>query len=115
MIQIRDFEYSPEAQESRKQELEKLMQDQGSLRSSLLQWCYNSYGEVFFSLFFLIFKMIWLMYLSNRWFDLCVLMIEKKEDDLTNVSNTVAYLALYGPHFSKSSNLLFWITIFLVL
>uniref|UniRef100_A0A2N9EGS8 V-type proton ATPase subunit C n=1 Tax=Fagus sylvatica TaxID=28930 RepID=A0A2N9EGS8_FAGSY len=48
-FQIRDFEYSPEAQESRKQELEKLMQDQGSLRSSLLQWCYNSYGEVFSS------------------------------------------------------------------
>ncbi|KAK7852836.1 v-type proton atpase subunit c, partial [Quercus suber] len=48
-FQIRDFEYSPEAQESRKQELEKLMQDQGSLRSSLLQWCYNSYGDVFSS------------------------------------------------------------------
>ncbi|XP_030953464.1 V-type proton ATPase subunit C-like isoform X2 [Quercus lobata] len=48
-FQIRDFEYSPEAQESRKQELEKLMQDPGSLRSSLLQWCYNSYGEVFSS------------------------------------------------------------------
>ncbi|XVF57709.1 hypothetical protein PTKIN_Ptkin07bG0003900 [Pterospermum kingtungense] len=48
-FQIRDFEYSPEAQESRKQELEKLMQDQDSLRSSLLQWCYASYGEVFSS------------------------------------------------------------------
>jgi hypothetical protein len=47
VIQIRDFEYSTEAQESRKQELEKLMQDQESLRSSLLQWCYTSYGEVF--------------------------------------------------------------------
>nr|KJB40645.1 hypothetical protein B456_007G072500 [Gossypium raimondii] len=46
VIQIRDFEYSPEAQESRKQELEKLVQDQDSLRSSLLQWCYTSYGEV---------------------------------------------------------------------
>nr|KJB40646.1 hypothetical protein B456_007G072500 [Gossypium raimondii] len=46
---IRDFEYSPEAQESRKQELEKLVQDQDSLRSSLLQWCYTSYGEVFSS------------------------------------------------------------------
>ena len=43
---IRDFEYSPEALESRTKELEKLMQDQGSLRSSLLQWCYNSYGEM---------------------------------------------------------------------
>ncbi|GAB4858254.1 V-type proton ATPase subunit C [Ancistrocladus abbreviatus] len=48
-FQIRDFEYSPEAQESRKEELEKLMQDQETLRSSLLQWCYSSYGEVFSS------------------------------------------------------------------
>ncbi|XP_015893863.1 V-type proton ATPase subunit C isoform X1 [Ziziphus jujuba] len=48
-FQIRDFEYSPEAQESRKQELEKLVQDQESLRSSLLLWCYTSYGEVFTS------------------------------------------------------------------
>ncbi|GLU18700.1 hypothetical protein SLE2022_349850 [Rubroshorea leprosula] len=48
-FQIRDFEYSPEAQEGRKQDLEKLMQDQENLRSSLLQWCYNSYGEVFSS------------------------------------------------------------------
>ncbi|KAF2301802.1 hypothetical protein GH714_029431 [Hevea brasiliensis] len=44
-FQIRDFEYSPEAQESRKQELERLMQDQESFRSSLLQWSYTSYGE----------------------------------------------------------------------
>lgn len=48
-FQIRDFEYSSEAQESRKQELEKLVHDQESLRSSLLQWCYTSYGEVFSS------------------------------------------------------------------
>ncbi|XVF16119.1 hypothetical protein REPUB_Repub10bG0003900 [Reevesia pubescens] len=48
-FQIRDFEYSPEAQENRKQELEKLIQEQDSLRSSLLQWCYASYGEVFSS------------------------------------------------------------------
>ena len=47
LVQIRDFEHSSEAQESRKQELEKLMQDQESLRNSLLQWCYTSYGEVF--------------------------------------------------------------------
>ncbi|XP_010939292.1 V-type proton ATPase subunit C isoform X1 [Elaeis guineensis] len=46
-FQIREFEYSPEAQESRKQELEKLLQDQENMRSSLLQWCYASYGEVF--------------------------------------------------------------------
>lgn len=48
-FQIREFEYSPEAQESRKQELEKLVQDQESFRSSLLQWSYASYAEVFIS------------------------------------------------------------------
>ncbi|KAK3183880.1 hypothetical protein Dsin_031166 [Dipteronia sinensis] len=48
-FQVRDFEYSSEAQESRKQELERLVQDQDSMRSSLLQWCYTSYGEVFSS------------------------------------------------------------------
>ncbi|KAK6920457.1 ATPase, V1 complex, subunit C [Dillenia turbinata] len=48
-FQIREFEYNPETQESRKRELEKLMQDQETLRSSLLQWCYTSYGEVFSS------------------------------------------------------------------
>ncbi|XP_022872220.1 V-type proton ATPase subunit C isoform X1 [Olea europaea var. sylvestris] len=45
-FQIRDFEYNPETQETRKQELEKLTQDQETLKSSLLQWCYTSYGEV---------------------------------------------------------------------
>ncbi|XP_009618992.1 V-type proton ATPase subunit C [Nicotiana tomentosiformis] len=48
-FQIRDFEHNPDTQESRKQELEKLMQDQETFRSSLLQWCYTSYGEVFSS------------------------------------------------------------------
>ncbi|XP_027061911.2 V-type proton ATPase subunit C [Coffea arabica] len=48
-FQIRDFEYNSETQESRKQELQKLMQDQERFRSSLLQWCYTSYGEVFIS------------------------------------------------------------------
>ncbi|TKY46269.1 V-type proton ATPase subunit C [Spatholobus suberectus] len=48
-FQIRDFEYSLESHESWKQELEKLMEDQESLRGSLLQWCYTSYGEVFSS------------------------------------------------------------------
>ncbi|RZB61099.1 V-type proton ATPase subunit C isoform B [Glycine soja] len=47
-FQIRDFEYSPESHDSRKQELEKLVEDQESLRGSLLQWCYTSYGEVLF-------------------------------------------------------------------
>lgn len=48
-FQIRDFEYNSETQESQKQELEKLVHDQESLKSSLLQWCYSSYGEVFSS------------------------------------------------------------------
>ncbi|KAH1194184.1 V-type proton ATPase subunit C [Glycine soja] len=48
-FQIRDFEYSPETHENRKQELDKLVQDQERLRTSLLQWCYTSYGEVFSS------------------------------------------------------------------
>ena len=52
VIQIRDFEYSSEAQESRKEELEKLMRDQETFRSTLLQWCYTSYGEVIFPIFF---------------------------------------------------------------
>ncbi|WVZ88177.1 hypothetical protein U9M48_034725 [Paspalum notatum var. saurae] len=37
-FQVRDFEYSPEAQESRKQEMEKLLQEQEAMRTSLLQW-----------------------------------------------------------------------------
>lgn len=45
-VQIRDFEYSPEAHDDRKKELQKLMQDLENMRSSLLQWCYASYGEV---------------------------------------------------------------------
>ena len=57
MIQTRDFEYSPEAQESRKQELEKLMQDWGSLRNSLLQWCYKLWGGIFLFSLFQIFNM----------------------------------------------------------
>ncbi|XP_073281898.1 V-type proton ATPase subunit C-like [Primulina huaijiensis] len=48
-FQIRDFEYNSETQETRKQEIEKLIQDQEALKSSLLQWCYTSYGEVFSS------------------------------------------------------------------
>ncbi|KAL6848833.1 hypothetical protein ACP4OV_021416 [Aristida adscensionis] len=48
-FQVRDFEYSPEAQESRKQEMEKLLQDQEAMRTSLLQWCYANYSEVFSS------------------------------------------------------------------
>ncbi|RDX97434.1 V-type proton ATPase subunit C, partial [Mucuna pruriens] len=48
-FQIRDFEYSPETHENRKQELDQLIQDQERLKASLLQWCYTSYGEVFSS------------------------------------------------------------------
>ncbi|KAH9617437.1 hypothetical protein KSS87_018298 [Heliosperma pusillum] len=48
-FQVRDFEYNSETQDSRKEELEKLVHDQEAMRSSLLQWCYSSYGEVFSS------------------------------------------------------------------
>ncbi|KAM7475784.1 hypothetical protein LguiB_023027 [Lonicera macranthoides] len=48
-FQIRDFEYNSETQETWKQEIEKLMQNQDALRTFLLQWCYTSYGEVFSS------------------------------------------------------------------
>ncbi|KNA23913.1 hypothetical protein SOVF_019560 [Spinacia oleracea] len=48
-FQIRDFEHDPETQDSLKQEMEKLAQDQETMRSALLQWCYSSYGEVFSS------------------------------------------------------------------
>ncbi|CAJ1790224.1 unnamed protein product [Sphenostylis stenocarpa] len=48
-FQIRDFEYSQETHENRKQELDKLVEDQERLRASLLQWCFTSYGEVFSS------------------------------------------------------------------
>ncbi|WVZ07128.1 hypothetical protein V8G54_020474 [Vigna mungo] len=44
-FQIRDFEYSQETHENRKQELDKLVQDQERLKASLLQWCFTSYGE----------------------------------------------------------------------
>ncbi|CAM0955221.1 unnamed protein product [Alopecurus aequalis] len=46
---VRDFTYSPEAQESKKDELEKLSQDKNALRTSLLQFLYASYSEVFSS------------------------------------------------------------------
>ncbi|XP_047095215.1 V-type proton ATPase subunit C-like [Lolium rigidum] len=46
---IRDFAYSPEAQESKKDELEKLRQDEDAMRTSLLQFLYASYSEVFSS------------------------------------------------------------------
>ncbi|CAL5426548.1 unnamed protein product [Camellia sinensis] len=44
VIQIRDFEYNPETQESRKQELEKLMQDQETLRNSLCNGAMQLWG-----------------------------------------------------------------------
>ncbi|KAF3341985.1 V-type proton ATPase subunit C-like isoform X2 [Carex littledalei] len=43
---MREFEHSAEVQDTRKQELQKLVQDQDAMRSSLLQWCYSSYGEL---------------------------------------------------------------------
>lgn len=68
VIQIRDFEYSSEAQENRKQELEKLVQDQETFRRTLLQWCYTSYGEVI--LLLLLYSspsaFIYIAYMKNR-------------------------------------------------
>ncbi|KAL7179664.1 hypothetical protein ACSBR1_042965 [Camellia fascicularis] len=43
-FQIRDFEYNPETQESRKQELEKLLQDQETLRNSLCNGAMQLWG-----------------------------------------------------------------------
>lgn len=48
-FQIRDFEYDPEAQGRRREELESLINDQETMRGALQQWCYASYGEVFSS------------------------------------------------------------------
>ncbi|CAL5338725.1 unnamed protein product [Camellia sinensis] len=45
-FQIRDFEYNPETQESRKQELEKLMQDQETLRNSLCNGAMQLWGGI---------------------------------------------------------------------
>ncbi|KAF5932701.1 hypothetical protein HYC85_028872 [Camellia sinensis] len=44
-FQIRDFEYNSETQESRKQELEKLMQDQETLRNSLCNGAMQLRGD----------------------------------------------------------------------
>lgn len=75
VIQVRDFEYCPETQQSRKQELEQLVQDQTSMRNSLLQWCYTSYGEVcsFVSFLFVFtasawvkFKRAWMLIMPPR-------------------------------------------------
>nr|ADE77882.1 unknown [Picea sitchensis] len=48
-FQVRDFEYDPEAQERRREDLERLISDQETMRGGLQQWCYASYGEVFSS------------------------------------------------------------------
>ncbi|CAK9877154.1 unnamed protein product [Sphagnum jensenii] len=48
-FQVRDFEFNPEDQTQRKEDLDHLQHDQEMLQSTLLQWCYASYGEVFSS------------------------------------------------------------------
>jgi V-type H+-transporting ATPase subunit C len=45
-FQVRDFEFDPEGQTQRKEDLDHLQHDQEMLQSTLLQWCYASYGEV---------------------------------------------------------------------
>lgn len=47
--QVREFEYDPEAQKRREEEIEQLTNDQETMRTALQQWCYASYGEVFSS------------------------------------------------------------------
>ncbi|KAI8002155.1 V-type proton ATPase subunit C, partial [Camellia lanceoleosa] len=44
LMPIRDFEYNPETQESQKQELEKLMQDQETLRNSICNGAMQLWG-----------------------------------------------------------------------
>lgn len=46
-FQVSDFMFSPEAYESRKQEIQELIHDQEVTKASLLQWYYGSYSEVF--------------------------------------------------------------------
>ncbi|KAH9305199.1 hypothetical protein KI387_009603, partial [Taxus chinensis] len=48
-FQIRDFEYDPEAQKRRREEMEQILNDQETTRGGLQQWCHASYGEVFSS------------------------------------------------------------------
>eukprot|EP00252_Welwitschia_mirabilis_P000360 TRINITY_DN10386_c1_g1_i1.p1 TRINITY_DN10386_c1_g1~~TRINITY_DN10386_c1_g1_i1.p1 ORF type:complete len:381 (-),score=69.84 TRINITY_DN10386_c1_g1_i1:138-1280(-) len=48
-FQVRDFECDPEAQERRKEELDRLTSYQETARTTLQNWCYASYGEVFSS------------------------------------------------------------------
>ncbi|BBN09446.1 V-type H+-transporting ATPase subunit C [Marchantia polymorpha subsp. ruderalis] len=45
--QVRDYEFDPENKQQKEEELKRLSEDQENLRSSLQQWCYASYGEVF--------------------------------------------------------------------
>lgn len=47
--QVREFDFDPEAQQKREEDIEQLTNDLENLRSSLQQWCYASYGEVFSS------------------------------------------------------------------
>ncbi|KAH7332074.1 hypothetical protein KP509_20G066700 [Ceratopteris richardii] len=46
-FQVREFEYDPEAQQKREEDIGRLTSEQESMRTSLQQWCYASYGEVF--------------------------------------------------------------------
>ncbi|KAI5068612.1 hypothetical protein GOP47_0016957 [Adiantum capillus-veneris] len=48
-FQVREFEYDPEAQQNRDEEISRLTADQENMRTALQQWCYASYGEVFSS------------------------------------------------------------------
>lgn len=46
-FQVREFEYDPEAQQKREEDISHLTVEQENMRNALQQWCYASYGEVF--------------------------------------------------------------------
>eukprot|EP00850_Spirogloea_muscicola_P012026 SM000076S21847 [mRNA] locus=s76:491940:495057:+ [translate_table: standard] len=48
-FQVREAEHDPASQKQRQEDLERLTEDQESMRSLLIQWCHASYGEVFSS------------------------------------------------------------------
>ncbi|CAM6127269.1 unnamed protein product [Calypogeia fissa] len=45
--QVREFDLDPETMSQREEDEKRLLEDNNNLRSSLQQWCYASYGEVF--------------------------------------------------------------------
>eukprot|EP00897_Mesotaenium_endlicherianum_P000750 jgi/Mesen1/10676/ME000009S10467 len=48
-FQVRDYEHNPDGVRRRREEQERLTEDQENMRATLHQWCNTSYGEVFSS------------------------------------------------------------------